>query len=104
MVRIAERIARAKANALVTGEVVGQVASQTLENLAVIGEAATLPILRPLIGFRQGGDHGQDAIRLGTYRRRSCRTRTAARCSRRAIRRRARRRRGRRGRSGAGHG
>lgn len=52
MVRIAEQIARAEgAQALVTGESLGQVASQTLENLAVIEQAATLPILRPLIGF-----------------------------------------------------
>jgi thiamine biosynthesis protein ThiI len=43
MMRIAEAIARTRgAQALVTGEVVGQVASQTLENLAVIGSVATL--------------------------------------------------------------
>jgi tRNA uracil 4-sulfurtransferase len=67
MMRIAERIARAtKAKGLVTGEVVGQVASQTLENLAVIGEAATLPILRPLIGFDKEEITAQ-AQRLGTY-------------------------------------
>src|SRR4029079_1642628 len=52
MMRIAEQIARARnAQALVTGEVVGQVASQTLENLAVIGSVATLPVFRPLIGM-----------------------------------------------------
>jgi thiamine biosynthesis protein ThiI len=52
MFRIAERIARMRgAQALVTGEVVGQVASQTLENLAVIGAAASLPVFRPLIGM-----------------------------------------------------
>jgi thiamine biosynthesis protein ThiI len=52
MFRIAERIARMRgAQALVTGEVVGQVASQTLENLAVIGQAASLPVFRPLIGM-----------------------------------------------------
>ena len=52
MFRIAERIARMRgAQALVTGEVVGQVASQTLENLAVIGHAASLPVFRPLIGM-----------------------------------------------------
>ncbi|MFY9271164.1 MAG: tRNA uracil 4-sulfurtransferase ThiI [Candidatus Manganitrophaceae bacterium] len=54
MVRIAEEIARREgAKALVTGESVGQVASQTLDNLAAIEEAATLPILRPLIGFNK---------------------------------------------------
>ena len=34
-----------------TGDVVGQVASQTLENLSVTGRVATLPIFRPLIGM-----------------------------------------------------
>jgi thiamine biosynthesis protein ThiI len=67
MLRIAERIARAReAQALVTGEVVGQVASQTLENLAVIGNAATLPIFRPLIGMDKG-EITAEAQRLGTY-------------------------------------
>ena len=52
MLRIAEQIARrSRAQALVTGEVIGQVASQTLENMAVIGAASTLPVLRPLIGM-----------------------------------------------------
>jgi len=52
MVRIAEALARATgAQALVTGESLGQVASQTLPNLARINEAATLPILRPLVGM-----------------------------------------------------
>ncbi len=52
MVRIAERLARhTGAPALVTGESLGQVASQTLHNLARIDEVAGLPILRPLIGM-----------------------------------------------------
>ena len=52
MVRIAQALARQSgALALVTGESLGQVASQTLENLARIDEAAELPILRPLIGM-----------------------------------------------------
>lgn len=51
MVRAAEKIAlREKANALVTGESVGQVASQTLRNIRVVNDAAKLPILRPLAG------------------------------------------------------
>ncbi len=51
MLRIAESIAvREKAEGLVTGESVGQVASQTLRNIRVIDEAATFPILRPLSG------------------------------------------------------
>jgi thiamine biosynthesis protein ThiI len=50
MMRIAEAIAaRSNALALVTGDVVGQVASQTLENISAIGRVAALPILRPLI-------------------------------------------------------
>ena len=51
MVRIAQQIAAAaKAECLVTGESLGQVASQTLVNLRVIEEVAEIPILRPLIG------------------------------------------------------
>jgi thiamine biosynthesis protein ThiI len=67
MLRIAERIARARgAQALVTGDVVGQVASQTLENLAVIGGATTLPLFRPLIGMDKE-EITAEAERLGTY-------------------------------------
>jgi len=52
MVRLAEKVAmESNALALVTGECLGQVASQTLENIGCIDAAATLPILRPLIGF-----------------------------------------------------
>lgn len=51
MFQIAETIAKKeKAKALVTGESVGQVASQTLENIAAISEVVSIPILRPLIG------------------------------------------------------
>jgi thiamine biosynthesis protein ThiI len=68
MVRIAERIARAEeAQALVTGDVIGQVASQTVENLSVVEGAATLPILRPLIGFDKD-EITAEAERLETYR------------------------------------
>jgi thiamine biosynthesis protein ThiI len=67
MMRIAEAVARGRgAQALVTGDVVGQVASQTLENLAVIGSVATLPIFRPLIGMDKD-EITTEAIRLGTY-------------------------------------
>ena len=67
MLRIAERIARARAaQALVTGDVVGQVASQTLENLAVIGSVATLPLFRPLIGMDKD-EITAEAIKLGSY-------------------------------------
>jgi thiamine biosynthesis protein ThiI len=51
MIRAAERIAmRLNASAIVTGEAIGQVSSQTLQNLSVISEGAAFPILRPLIG------------------------------------------------------
>jgi thiamine biosynthesis protein ThiI len=67
MMRIAERIALARrAQALVTGDVVGQVASQTLENLAVTGHVATLPIFRPLIGMDKD-EITTEAIRIGSY-------------------------------------
>ena len=67
MVRLAERIAlRVKADALITGEVVGQVASQTLANLRAIDDAATLPMLRPLVGTDKDVIT-QDAMRIGTY-------------------------------------
>jgi thiamine biosynthesis protein ThiI len=67
MIRIAEALARAsRATALVTGEVVGQVASQTLENLAVIGSVATLPVYRPLIGMDKDEITTQ-AQQLGSY-------------------------------------
>jgi thiamine biosynthesis protein ThiI len=67
MVRIAEALARRRgAGALVTGESLGQVASQTLDNLARIGEAATLPILRPLIGMDKLEITAQ-AQALGTF-------------------------------------
>jgi thiamine biosynthesis protein ThiI len=67
MLRIAEAIARSRAaKALVTGEVVGQVASQTLENLQVIGSVATLPVFRPLIGMDKE-EIMDEARRLGTF-------------------------------------
>lgn len=51
MVRIAEAIARKEgARALVTGESLGQVGSQTLPNMATVDEVAGMPIFRPLIG------------------------------------------------------
>jgi tRNA uracil 4-sulfurtransferase len=67
MMRIAEQIARSRnAQALVTGDVVGQVASQTLENLAVIGSVATVPVFRPLIGMDKDEITTQ-AQNIGTY-------------------------------------
>lgn len=50
--RLADALAvRIGAQALVTGDSLGQVASQTLANLATVEQAATLPVLRPLLGF-----------------------------------------------------
>jgi tRNA uracil 4-sulfurtransferase len=67
MVRIAEEIAQGgRARALVTGEVLGQVASQTLENMTLIGAAARLPILRPLVGMDKD-EITTEAQRIGTY-------------------------------------
>jgi len=67
MLRLAERAAqRAKAEALVTGESLGQVASQTIQNLRAVEAVATLPVLRPLIGLDKPEiiDLGR---RVGTY-------------------------------------
>lgn len=51
MLSVAERVAQLEdAKALVTGESLGQVASQTLENITAVNEVATMPVLRPLIG------------------------------------------------------
>ncbi|HET7746731.1 MAG TPA: tRNA 4-thiouridine(8) synthase ThiI, partial [Vicinamibacteria bacterium] len=67
MVRIAERLsARQGAKALVTGESLGQVASQTLENMAVIDAAARGPVLRPLVGMDKEEITAQ-ARRIGTF-------------------------------------
>jgi tRNA uracil 4-sulfurtransferase len=67
MMRIAERIARkAGAKALATGEALAQVASQTLENLGVIGAATEMPILRPCLGHDKQETIGI-ARRIGTY-------------------------------------
>jgi len=67
MMRIAEKLARRwRARALVTGEVIGQVASQTLDNLTVIAEAASIEILRPLVGMDKD-EITAEAERLGTF-------------------------------------
>jgi thiamine biosynthesis protein ThiI len=67
MVRIAEALARKHgAVALTTWESLGQVASQTLSNIARIDEAAGMPILRPLIGMDKLEITDQ-ARRLGTF-------------------------------------
>jgi thiamine biosynthesis protein ThiI len=67
MLRIAEAIAaRERALALTTGESLGQVASQTLENLAAIDAVAAGPVFRPLIGSDKV-EITAEAKRLGTF-------------------------------------
>jgi tRNA uracil 4-sulfurtransferase len=67
MVRVASALAgRLGSDALVTGDSLGQVASQTLPNLAVVGEAAEVPLLRPLID-RDKAEIVDMARALGTY-------------------------------------
>lgn len=67
MLRIAQRIAhRVHARALVTGDVIGQVASQTLDNMTAIDQAAQIPVFRPLIGMDKE-EIICEARRLGTY-------------------------------------
>jgi len=67
MMKIAERIAvKEGAAALVTGESIGQVASQTIESLAVTNDAVDMPVFRPLIGFDKI-DIMETAEAIGTY-------------------------------------
>ncbi|EKF48813.1 thiamine biosynthesis protein ThiI, partial [Thermosipho africanus H17ap60334] len=67
MMRIANKLAKKiKAKAIITGENVGQVASQTLENLHTIESASNLPVLRPLIGFEKI-DIVEKAKEIGSY-------------------------------------
>jgi thiamine biosynthesis protein ThiI len=67
MARIAEAIARKTgALALVTGESLGQVASQTLENLARTTEVVGMPVLRPLVGTDKE-EIIREARAIGTY-------------------------------------
>jgi thiamine biosynthesis protein ThiI len=67
MLRIAEELARREhCWGLVTGDSLGQVASQTPENLGVVEEAAQLPLLRPLIGMDKI-EITEQAERIGTF-------------------------------------
>ena len=67
MLRIAERVAQTEhADALLTGESLGQVASQTLRNIKTESQAVKMPILRPLIGLDKLEIEGI-AKRIGTY-------------------------------------
>lgn len=65
--RIAEMIGReSECLALVTGESIGQVASQTIQSLAATNQVCTMPVFRPVIGFDK-----QEIVdvseRIGTY-------------------------------------
>lgn len=67
LLRAAEQIAlTGRAVAIVTGDAVGQVSSQTLQNLAVISRATVQPILRPLVGFNKD-EIIAVAERIGTF-------------------------------------
>lgn len=67
MMRIATKVAKSSYHALITGENLGQVASQTIQNISIINKATDLPILRPLISFDK-----QEIIKMaeqiGTFR------------------------------------
>ncbi len=65
--RLADKVARETGcDVIVTGENLGQVSSQTLENLATLESASTLPILRPLLGLDKM-EIVEHAKRMGTY-------------------------------------
>ncbi|HEY2933895.1 MAG TPA: tRNA uracil 4-sulfurtransferase ThiI [Acidobacteriota bacterium] len=67
MMAIAERIARReRAHAIVTGDSIGQVASQTLENIRIISQGIQIPVLRPLIG-NDKEEIVELAQQIGTY-------------------------------------
>ncbi|MCQ4727465.1 tRNA 4-thiouridine(8) synthase ThiI, partial [Anaerotignum faecicola] len=67
MMRIAERLAAdAGAQAIITGESIGQVASQTMQSLAATDAACTMPVFRPVIGFDKQ-EIVDVAEKIGTY-------------------------------------
>lgn len=67
MMKIAERIALSEGSqALITGESIGQVASQTIEALSVTNASVSLPVFRPLIGFDKD-EIVEYAKKIGTF-------------------------------------
>lgn len=67
LLKYAEKIAKREgAEAIIMGDSLGQVASQTLHNIGVIDQAVNMPILRPLIGFDKE-DIVRIAKEIGTY-------------------------------------
>ncbi|MGI6021430.1 MAG: tRNA uracil 4-sulfurtransferase ThiI [Lachnospiraceae bacterium] len=67
MMRIAEHFAKeSKCHGLITGESIGQVASQTMQSLAATNEVCTIPVFRPLIGFDKN-DIIEISKKIGAY-------------------------------------
>ncbi len=68
MMRIAQKIAsKEKAKAVITGESMGQVASQTMENMAIAQGVLNIPILRPLISYDKE-EIIKEASKINTYK------------------------------------
>ncbi len=68
MLRIAEKIAKKEqASFIITGENLGQVASQTLDNLNILEDAVSIPILQPLIGMNKE-EIMSIARKIGTFK------------------------------------
>ena len=85
MMRIAQEVARrCGAKALVTGECLGQVASQTMDAMLVTGAVVDLPILRPVVGMDKE-EIVQIARKIGTFETSILPMRTAAPSSRPVI-------------------
>ena len=67
MMRIAQRVAEKEhAEALITGESIGQVASQTMQALGTTDSVVTMPVFRPVIGFDKS-EIIEVAQRIGTF-------------------------------------
>ena len=67
MMRLAEKCAQKEgAKALITGESIGQVASQTMEALGATNSVVSMPVFRPVIGFDKS-DITDIAVKIGTY-------------------------------------
>lgn len=67
MMKLAEHFAREDEDlGLITGESIGQVASQTMQSMAVTNEVCTMPVYRPLVGFDKQ-DIVDIALKIGTY-------------------------------------
>ncbi|MBU0533046.1 tRNA 4-thiouridine(8) synthase ThiI [Candidatus Micrarchaeota archaeon] len=66
IIKLANKLAKRKYKAFVTGDSVGQVASQTLDNLMTTTQASKLPVFRPLIGFNKS-EIIDLAIKIDTY-------------------------------------